>query len=368
MPLKGLSGSLSFVSFLDKLKFHQKSSNEEVRILTYITNLPSNDLFESMTRFGFKVEYLGEIVQVSIQDPNSDGQDGDVQPSIYYCYHDTQRSLLLCFTYDTIEEAIKKMDKFVNQRRGIAPIWIHPLTFDKIRKQILERYPKTLIVEFHASRVRREREEAVLREQYQDRYFQYNGDDGRHTLDEISRSYGVLPHSIVFVIPNLAKFRITNKGKFTFNHGEIEVLFEIINELLSEFLERKKIIDRAKAEFIPMNFGKGEVKVPHVIPVDIVFSREVEFLEVQKLIDNMGGDDFNFEIFDTLLIQGSVHLSGTVIDKNKNTGFNITCNSDRVTLSPTKDTPFDSLMQFYKMITERLDLNARVELSPGITG
>lgn len=366
MPLDGLSGNLTFTSFLEKLKFHQKSSNEEVRILTYITNLRPEDLFGSMTRFGFKVERLGEIVKVSIQD--SITQEPESKPSLYYCYYDIQRSLLLCFTYDTIEEAGKRMDKFVNQRPGIVPIWIHPLTFEKVRRQLLERYPKTLIVEFHASRVKREREDGVLRDQYNERYFQYNGDDGRHTLEEISRSYGVLPHSVVFVIPNLAKFRLTNKGKFTFSHGEIEVLFEIINELLSEFLERKRIIDKAKAEFIPISFGRGEAKVPNVIPVDIVFSREIEFIEIQKLIDNMGGTDFNFEIFDTLLIQGSVHLSGTVIDKNKNAGFNITCNSDRVSLSPTKDTPFDSLLQFYRMITERLDLDARVELPPGIVG
>lgn len=140
----------------------------------------------------------------------------------------------------------------------------------------------------------------------------------------------------------------------------------MINEVVGEVLARKSIIDRAKIEFIPVNLGRKEVNLPNIIPVDIFFSREMEFVEIEKMVGNMISEDFNFEIFDMLLIQGSVHLSGTIYDKNKNVTFNITCNSDRLTLTLRKHTDFDSMLFFYRMVTERLDLNASLDV-PAIT-
>jgi hypothetical protein len=369
MPLSGLTNDLTFERFIDDLRHHQQRTNEEIRILAYITDLGEKELYDSMQRFGFDINRYGAIVEViteNIQEQN-ETLDNDLpaemtsRKSVYYCYYDTRKNLLLCFTYDTLEEVGKRMDKYVNQKRGIAPLWIHPLTFNKVRRQIVERNTNVIINEFHASRVHNGNEK-VIRDNYE-RYFQYNGDDGLYTLEEIWGPYGVLPNSIVFTIPNVAKFRITSRGRFTFIHGRIECVFEILNEILTEVLMRKSILDKAKTEVIPVNWGKKELKLPNIIPIDIVFSRDVEFAEVEKMVDNMIGEDFNFEILDMLLIHGSVHLSGTVFDKNKNVGFNITLNSDRITVSPKRETDFDSMLQFYRMITERLDLNARLQVS-----
>jgi hypothetical protein len=128
-------------------------------------------------------------------------------------------------------------------------------------------------------------------------------------------------------------------------------------------LKAKSLVDKARIEFIPLNMGKKEVKLPKVVPLEIVFSREIDYSEIEKLVDNMKGEDFNFEIYDMLLISGSVHLSGTVIDRYKNDAFNITGNLNKLTISPRKDTSFDSILQFYKLIIERLDLDARIQIS-----
>ncbi|MGB7954186.1 MAG: hypothetical protein WCF23_09410 [Candidatus Nitrosopolaris sp.] len=72
-----------------------------------------------------------------------------------------------------------------------------------------------------------------------------------------------MPTSIQFIIPNISKFRITYLGKFTFTHGNIDWLFEVINDILSKVLETKSIIDKARIEFIPINMGKKEVKLPN---------------------------------------------------------------------------------------------------------
>ncbi len=379
MPLQGLTGKLTFESFLDSVKLHHRNTNEEIRILAYVSNLTPERLFDSMKRFQtFNVTELGEIVEVRVErlsssdsgsalgEKSNDSETALAKisstSSTYYCHFNRRRGLLLCFTTDTLEEAGRTMDRFVNHTNGIFPLWIHPITFDKIRREIQNTNPDSIISEFHAHRYKTDGED-VIRPNYEERYFKYMADDGRFTLDELSRAYGVLPTSILFNILNVCKFRITNMGRFAFAHGNLDFLFNIINEVLAKALETKALIEKAKIEFIPVNMGKKEVRLPKVIPIDIVFSREIDFSEVERLVDNMSGEDFNFEIFDMLLMPGSIHLSGTIVDRNKNIGFNITGNSEKITLSPRKDTNFDSMMQFYKMITERLDLKAEIRAS-----
>lgn len=360
MPLLGLEGKFTFESFLTRLKTHCLTTNEEIRILAYVTDLDPKELFESMKRFGFMVSDLGDIVEVKTNYTKIN--DNLEIYSTYYYRYDFSKNLLLCFTSDTLEEARITMDKFVNQKYRISQLWIHPVEFNKISQKIIRENENTIINEFHVSRYRVDGEK-VIRGDYLSRYFKYMGDDGRYTLEEITRSYGVLPTSIQFIIPNVCKFRVTDMGRFTFVYGNIDFLFDIINDILTNVLTTKSIIDKAKIEFIPVNMGKREVRLPKLIPLDIVFSREIDYSEIEKLVNNMTGDVFSFEIFDMALIPGSIHLSGTIVDKNKNIAFSVTGNSNKVTLSPRKDTSFDSMLKFYEMITERVDLNAKLEVS-----
>jgi hypothetical protein len=369
MPLCSLNGDFTFETFVERLRLFYNETNEEIRILAYITNLKSEELFNSMKRFGFDIILHGSVAELNVsnlrrrESLKSHDYSITTEPSnsVYYCYHDYERNLFLCFTSDTLEETEKTMGKFVQQRKGITSLWVRPTIFEEIKQKIIMQNEDSIISEFHASRFRLNFED-VIRQNY-DRYFRYTGDDGRFTLNELTRAYGVLPTSLKFIIPNVCKFWITNKGKFTFIHGNIDFLFDIINDILSNVLKAKSLVDKARIEFIPVNLGKKEVKLPKVVPLEIVFSREIDYSEIEKLVDNMKGEDFNFEIYDMLLISGSVHLSGTVIDRYKNDAFNITGNLNKLTISPRKDTSFDSILQFYKLIIERLDLDARIQIS-----
>lgn len=369
MVLAGLKGDFEFESFIDYLKNANIQSNEEIRILAYISDLTPEDLFDSIKRFnGFRIKQLGEITEVSVdktKEKYSETGDDITSYSYYYCYYEFKKNLLLCFTTDTIEEIDKTLEKFINHKKNIFPLWIPPLLFDEIRRDITNTYSNTIISEFHASTFNRNMEN-VIRENY-NRYFKYIGDDGKFTLDEISRAYGILPTSILFNILNIVKFRITNKGRFTFIHGNIHYLFEIINSVLSKVMETKNIIGKSKIEIIPVNMGRRNLMLRNVIPIDIKFSREIEYTELEQILENMVDEDFNFEMIDFSLIPGSIHLSGTIIDKNKNAAFYITGNSEKITLSPKEDTRFDSLMQFYRLVVNKLDLKAKINLTESLS-
>jgi hypothetical protein len=359
MPLAGLQGKLSFERFLEYIKSYHLETGDEIRIFAYITDLQAERLKSLIERYGFQVKDLGDVFEVKASYSTLESQNS----TTFYCRLD--KKLLLCFTSDTIDDANRTIDKFVNQQNGIFPLWIHPVAFDNIRRKILNEKPEAMITEFHATRDHYYRfDQKVIREQY-NRYFRYSGDDGRETLEEINRSYGVIPNHILFWIPGVCKFRITNQGKFAFIHGDIQYLFRIINDVLATVLKTKKIIDEVKSEYIPVNMGRKEIKLAKVVPLNIKFSREIDYSEMQGVLENMTGDDFNFEIFDMSLIPGSIHLSGTVVDKNKNEGFNITGNARRIALSPRGETTFDSMMHFYKLIVDRLDIKAECSVSTG---
>lgn len=306
MPLCSLDGDFTFERFVEWLKLFYKQTNEEIRILAYITSLRSEELFNFMKRFGFDVVLHGDIAELNAsnlhirESTESHHYSMNAKPStsVYYCYHDYERNLFLCFTSDALEETDKTIGRFVQQRKGITPLWISPTVFDEIKNKIVRQNEDSIISEFHASRFRLNFEE-VVRANY-DRYFRYTGDDGRYTLNELTRAYGVLPTSLKFIIPKVCKFWITNKGKFTFIHGDIDYLFDVINDILSNILKDKSLVDKATIEFIPVNMGKKEVKLPRVVPLEIVFSREIDYSEIEKLVDNMRGEDFNFEIYEFL--------------------------------------------------------------------
>jgi len=361
-----LSGNLTLENFLDIVKVHHEETKEGIRIVAYISDLKTEDLFDAFKRHpGFEITRLGDILQIMVKSiPDSIKIDThytkEFSYSYYYCHYNSERNLLLCFTSDTLEEA-KSLDRFIDHQNRIFPLWIHPIKFDRFRRKVMEGNPSTIISEFHASRYVLPREE-VIRSNYERRYFKYLGDDGKYTLDEISKAYGVLPTSIVFNVPNVCTFRITNMGKFAFVSGDLNYLFEIINEILNDILATKKQIDKARIDFIPVNMGNKEIRLPRLVPLDIIFSRQIEYSEIENLLDSLTIDEFNFEAYDMSLIPGSLHLSATVVDKNKRVSFSLTGNTDKVTLSPGKDTNFDTIMLFYKLVCENLDAGATINV------
>jgi len=106
MVLSGLDGDLRFEDFLDYPKNDNVQSNQESCILAYISNLSSDDLFDSMKRHtGFKIKQLGEIVELRINNHSRKRDDSDYympEYSYYYCYYESLKNLLLCFTRDTM--------------------------------------------------------------------------------------------------------------------------------------------------------------------------------------------------------------------------------------------------------------------------
>ncbi len=161
-----------------------------------------------MSKFGFGIRQLGEIFEVRANHLTPESHSAIT----FYCHLDDK--LLLCFSTDTFDDVTKTLDRFVSQQNGIYSLRIHPLAFNNIREKILLDNAEALITEFHARRdLYFKLDQKVIREQYM-RYFRYSGDDGRYTLEEVSRAYGVLPTHILCWIPNICKFRITNQGKF----------------------------------------------------------------------------------------------------------------------------------------------------------
>ena len=143
MPLSDLHDNSTFESFLEQLKVHHNKTNEEIRILAYITDLDAKELFDSMMRFGFETSSRGSIMEVKVTINIPTEEDYLFSNKLmnnyisYYCHYNYKENLFLCFTSETLEVASKTMDKFVNQKSRITLLWIHPLTFNTLYRQII---------------------------------------------------------------------------------------------------------------------------------------------------------------------------------------------------------------------------------------
>ena len=183
----------------------------------------------------------------------------------FYCYYDEKRRALLAFTSSSAEEIDRTLDDWVHHQPNVYYLWINPRLITDIEARIINDHPDTIIPAFTAMRFPWSKFSKVIRPDFE-RSFQYHGDDGRFTLEELENYYGVLPTSIDFAVPRAAHFRMTDYGLFTFKSGNLDFVFDVINQALSGALKEREIIQEARYEFIPLTSGRKQLQVLNVVP------------------------------------------------------------------------------------------------------
>jgi hypothetical protein len=341
----------TYASLIEHLKFWQSTTGQDLRIVTYVSELEKSDLKESLTRRGFRVEDSGEILRVEA------GYSKENEPisTTFYCYYDESRGIFLAFTSDPSEAISRTLGEWVKYQRKLYHLWVNPIYFTDVSNKVLNENPGTIIPAFNAKRYPWSKFDRVVRPEFE-RSFEYHGDDGRFALEEMSHFYGVLPTAIDFQVPRHARFRMTNDGLFTFKGGNLDFVFNIINEILSLVMREKRIMNEAKYEFIPVEGGTTGLQLVNLVPVSVEFGRAITYDESSDLMEALRKSDF--EIYDVAREKGSLHLSGTIYDKQKRSTIDLTGTADRLTLSPHGDVKFDSFMRLYRVLSDTIDVEA----------
>jgi hypothetical protein len=295
---------------------------------------------------------MGEIKQLSTS--YVDPETNQVIPVKYYCHLSQDTQILRCFT-TAVSDDIDKTLEPVTEGPGLYHLWMNPGAFRELMNSILgKRGAKATY--FVATRVSPVSLDAKIRPDDR-RTIMYYGDDAEDTLNEYEYHYGVIPNTIRLRVPELGDLQINARGIFTYFGGDMEFLLETSNRAIDLVLRTKKIIDSSKLEVVSLKTSEKELELIQLTPWRIELERSLDLGEFQELLQQLEAS--NFAVYNSIIMEGSLHAESTILDEIKRTIFTLTADNHTISISPRYESSFESFFRFYQTIVERFDSGAR---------
>src|SRR5712692_8483316 len=346
----------SFHAYLRTISRQYSQQLKLVCLVTYFPGTPQPDCLqlveELFRRRNFDVRRKGAVSEFSTFLIDAKTREKiSIRLYGYLTHHD---QVLKCFTTDKTDLLDQALRSVVNAR-GIYYLWINPVTFEELKDKLLS-YPGTSITNFTASRVASTKFPSHVRPSAE-RTVIYYGDDGEETLQELKYQYGVIPDVIRFDVPHHADLQISRKGIFIYNGGQFEFVNEASDTAIELALRSKAIFDASRVSIISLNTARKSFELNQFTPWIIEFGREINPDDLEKLFSELQTD--KFAIYNSIILKGSLHGEGTVLDEIYRTIFTLTIDNNRVIISPRYDTSSESFLRFFRTIADRFDPNAK---------
>lgn len=276
----------------------------------------------------------------------------------FYSYFDESNGFCMFVTLENKTDVIPKtLMSFVQNTPNFTPLWINPDTLDEIKSEICSKYENTLIPYFVAKRRKNTEIPAKFRGG-RNRVIEYYGDDGRTTLKELKKLYGVLPTTLEFKLPNNNQFVIGHKGIFTIKKGDFEIIFEIINNSLQKLLEVRNVVNSSSYDIVKADTENRSFSMESKKPWIINLENRIDYEDVPEIEKELEEKEWGFAVVDKVAKKGSLYLSAKVVDTRKNREIEIVSDGKQIKVFPPEDEEIGSSMRFYQFVKEALDKNA----------
>ena len=351
----------SFCDYLinEKENLFEDVLRNQLKIILLLTD--TNDWKEYLIEDGLggsfkETSKMGDITKLERTYRDS---KGGLKTADYYANF-YNNSILILFTAVT-EEGIKEtLDPIIEKRHGICKMYMYPKNFENIKDFILTDKRDANILSFKALR-KPEIVKGEIRPEITDRIIDYKGRDGKETLKEFRKYYGVIPSRLEFEIEN-SHFKIEDDGRFllyTINEETFNLIFDIVELILKEILKIKHISQKIRFNLINKESGTLKIEIPEIKAGKISMSYRLNALIVEDMIQSI--PDFSF--IDVNIKEGSLSFSMSVIDELKSSVFNLSGSENSITIISKYKPYFDSFMRFYYHFTENIDENSTLSLS-----
>src|SRR6266487_5839287 len=346
----------SFRAFLRKIA---NQFSQQLKLVCLVSFFPSGKSAQSyptvdqlFRRQHFEVRKKGEIHEFTTFLVDKKTEEKLVIK--LHCYLSQDNQVLKCFTTDKTDDVERALGDVVNAG-GLYYLWINPTAFDELKDKLLA-YPGTAITSFTGSRVPTTTLPSRVRPDVK-RTVTYYGDDGEDTLQELKFQYGVVPDVIRFRVPTHADLQISRKGVFTYNSGDFDFVLKSSDLAVDLALRSKGLFDLSRVATVPLRTAKRNLELNQFTPWMIEFDREIELDDLEQLFAELQHD--KFAVYNSIILKGSLHSEGTVLDEVYRTIFTVTVDSKRMTIAPRYDTSSESFLRFFRTVVERFDPNAR---------
>ena len=353
----------SFETFIDEL-IRDVEPGKRLRVVCYFAHhgdwetesyqIPS--LRSILISNAVEITELGDIKRLVAH--YRDFQTNQLVRVVFFAFLHPDTGLLMCFTNNAKKDVEQTLDKIVEKNPGLYFAFIDPLTLDKIQSMLFETHPSALVTYFSAYRNRRFSLKGDIRPDYE-RTIEYRALDGKKVLEELRHSYGVLPRSIHFEIPEFATYYIHSIGHFTLAKGEESArrfLLEIADFAMKETLLTRRTVESADFQLIPIETKRKTFLFPKLKPWIIKFSGPINIQAGHDLVDIL--EENSYDTFNYVLTEGSLRFNGLITDRLKGSIFTIDSNAERMVIAPLGEVPFDSFLRFYRTLVENFDPKA----------
>ncbi len=242
--------------------------------------------------------------------------------------------------------------------KNLGRLWISQDDMEEIRKKITAENPEVLMPYFAAKRSDHTEIDAQKRPSYS-RTFQYTGDDGVKTFEELKYEYGVLPTNIVFEKPNYFKFRVSNEGVFTITRGGLDESLYLIKESIKKLRSVKEVIDSSSFSLEESKYSEDE-KIPSSKPWAIEIQKGLDEADVKNIPENIEGSYWEFSVSNfTSEFGEDPYFSALLIDDNNFGKIAIRSKEDSIRIYPREETGIDEAMRFFHFVNNQIDSSAR---------
>lgn len=301
---------------------------------------------------GAQITELGDVTEVRLRNPETSFDEN------YYIVEPLQ-GLLFCYTSATKASYEETLAESVSQTRGITQMNIRRGLFENAWRSLLDKYEGRMY-RFGCRRSPLDSSPAEIRPNIE-RKFNYRGSDAAFVVKELREIYGVWPTWIYFRVSDDLIVQLTDSGLFSakaISPLALEIFDSFLNTVKDEILRPKITSEQLHFSIGTIQGHSGQSIRAASVQTGMIYlkARPLDGYLVEKMALELS--EKGFSVFDLHIKQGSLGFVGTVVDRRKDSVFDISGSEDTILLLPKYRTTFESFLDFYNHVSEVIDTRA----------
>ena len=271
--------------------------------------------------------------------------------------------LLLFYSCSTNWEYARSLQKFIEETKGLGQMWIGPNKFEDLILDFIDKYHPT-VERFFA---RRKAGDSLPTAAGRDvsRRVDWSSNDGGETIWELKETYGLRPKGVRMRLSE-GQVQLNNNGMFVLTRINPK-MFEAFQSVM-DFVEDEESTITTSSQRVRLGFeqlgDQGRITLP------IMTSGSIHLRQARlhsALVDRIR-DDQRFEFTVSVAAEGSFSWIAEVVDRQKSSIFGISSDEQIINLIPRFNVTFESFLDFYHQILERVDSSATFNTLGAVIG
>lgn len=340
---------LSEGHFSTRSRFHHYLSNNHgeiadgnLYICSGVTELSTEEFIKACEQQGWEhVRSYGaiELIRTEYQEGHAETYFSvNEKTGLFFLYTDQRKS-------EEIDNAILPLLRDLPESHYL---YIGPRVIRDLCEEIASEWESSRVTMFIAKRTPGTEIRAKRRPDTE-RTINYYGEDGLHSLREVEKDYGVLPHTVEIHLPDKLRFRVNKKGIFTLKKGNLKVLFEYMDTCIRQTLAMKQAYDATDFEILEIR----DYEIPESTPATILLTNKMELDEIRAIRSKI--HDSNYTLLDDFIDESDPSLSTKVFDSEENLFFNLEVSTQEMRIFPREKSRMSVFLRFFEFVQSEID-------------